>query len=234
MTEALAEVDTGLVAHILVVVFISDAFEQFKDILLVSAVEYGSHDLPAKRFTSVAEMDLEHLTDVHTGRYAQGVQNDIQRSTVGQEGHILDRQNAGDNALVTVAARHLIADRDLALLRQIAADDLVHAGLQLIAAVLAGEHLDVDNDTALAVGYAQGGISDLTRLFAEDGAQQALLGSQLGLTLGSDLTDQDIAGMDLGADVDDTVLVQILEHILAIEVYTSSRTIFSLISTASS
>ena len=67
-----------------------------------------------------------------------------------------------------------------------------HAGLQLVA-VLAGEDLDVDNDAVVAVGHTQGGVADLAGLLAEDGAQQALLGGQLGLALRGDLADQDVA-----------------------------------------
>ena len=35
------------------------------------------------------------MTDIHTGRHAQRVQHDVQRSAVGQVGHILLRQDAG-------------------------------------------------------------------------------------------------------------------------------------------
>ena len=45
-----------------------------------------------------------------------------------------------------------------------------------------------------AVGHAQGGVAHLAGLLTEDGAQQALLGGQLGLALRGDLTDQDVAG----------------------------------------
>ena len=61
----------------------------------------------------------------------------------------------------------------------------------------------------------QGGIADFAGLFAENGAQQPLLSGQLGLPLRGDLTHQDIAGTDLGADVDDAALVEILERVLA-------------------
>ena len=81
--------------------------------------------------------------------------------------------------------------------------------------VLAGEDLDVDDDAALAVGHLQGGVAHLARLFAEDGAQQALFRGQVGLALGRDLTDEDVAGVDLRADADDAALVQVLQRVLA-------------------
>ena len=64
-------------------------------------------------------MNFKHLTDVHSGRNAQGVQHDLQRRTVGQERHILLGQYAGNNTLVAVTACHLVADGDLSLLRDV-------------------------------------------------------------------------------------------------------------------
>src|SRR5699024_11560312 len=46
--------------------------------------------------------------------------------------HVFLRQNAGHNALVAVAAGHLVADADLALLSDVAADHLADARLQLV------------------------------------------------------------------------------------------------------
>ena len=71
----------------------------------------------------------------------------------GRIGHILTRKNSGNNALVAVAARHLIADGDLTLLSDVNADDLIYAGAHLVA-VFAGEDLDVDDYAALAVRNA--------------------------------------------------------------------------------
>ncbi len=120
----------------------------------------------------------------------------------------------GDDALVAVAAGHLVADGDLALLGDADPDQLVDARQELVA-VLAAEDADVDDLAALAVGQAQAGVLHLARLLAEDRAQQPLLGGQLGLALGRDLADQDVARPDLGADVDDAVLVEVLERLFA-------------------
>ena len=64
-------------------------------------------------------------------------------------------------------------------------------------------------------GTLRGGIAHLARLLAEDRAQQALLRGQIGLALGRDLADQNIAGVNLRADADDTALVEVLESVLA-------------------
>ena len=53
-----------------------------------------------------------------------------------------------------MAAGHLVALGDLSLLRDVDADQLVDTGRQLVIA-LAAEHLDVDDDAALAVRDAQ-------------------------------------------------------------------------------
>ncbi len=132
----------------------------------------------------------------------------------GRNGMSSCGQDAGDDALVAVTAGHLIADGDLPLLGDIDADDLVDTGGQLVA-VFAGEDLDIDDDAGFAVRDLQGGIADLAGLFAEDGAQQALLSRQLRLALRGDLADEVIAGGDLRADADDAVFVEILEGVLA-------------------
>ena len=140
------------------------------------------HDLDAASLGCVAEVDFQNLTDVHTGRNAQRVQHDVQRGAVGQVGHILLRQDAGNDTLVAVAAGHLIADADLTLLGDVAADDLAHTGLQLIA-VLRGKDLDIHKMPYAPLGHTQRGIAHLAGFLTEDGTQQALLSSQLGLTL---------------------------------------------------
>ncbi len=158
-------------------------------------------------------MDLQHLADVHAGRHAQRVQHDVQRGAVRQERHILHGQDAGNDALVAVAAGHFVADLNLALLRDIAPHDLVDPGAQLVVAVLAGKDLHVHHDAVFAVGDAQRGVADLARLLAENRAQQALLCGQLGLALRRDLADQDVARADLGADADDAAVVQVPQQV---------------------
>ena len=203
----------GICRSILAVPHLAGSIEGIADVSLAGGVEDGGHDLDAAGLGSVAQVDFQHLTDVHTGRNAQGVQHDVQRGAVGQVGHILLRQDAGNDTLVAVTACHLIADADLTLLSDVAADDLAHTGLQLVA-VLRGEDLDVHDDAVLAVRHTQRGVTHLAGLLAEDGTEQALLSGQLGLALRGDFTDQNITALDLGADADDAALVQVLQCIL--------------------
>ena len=204
----------AVVQNALAVLAESGLLERFADRDLVGSVENGSGDLPSQRLSGVAQMDLQHLPDVHSGRNAQGVEHDVQRRAVGQIRHILAGQDAADDALVAVTSGHLVAHADLSLLCDVYADHLVHTGRHLIAMV-AGENLHVHNDAALAVGDLEGGVAHLAGLFTEDGAQQPLLGGQVGLALGRDLADQDISRTHLGAHGDDASLVKILESVLA-------------------
>ena len=79
-----------------------------------------------------------------------------------------------------------VAPGDLTMLRDVDADHLVHAVRQLVAVflgILASDLLDGDHSTGFAVRHAQRGVTHLAALLAEDGAEQTLFRSQLGLAL---------------------------------------------------
>ena len=40
--------------------------ETSSDVVLVSAVEYGSHNVPAESLTSHTEVNFKHLSDIHS------------------------------------------------------------------------------------------------------------------------------------------------------------------------
>ena len=107
----------------------------------------------------------------------------------------------------------LVALGDLALLRDEHAHEIVDARRQVVARG-AAERLDVDDDAALAVRDLQARVADLARLLLEDRADQLLLGGELGLALGRDLADQQIARLDLGADADDAAVVEVAQRLL--------------------
>ena len=114
--------------------------------------------------------------------------------------------------------RKLVALRDLAVLCDIHADRLVDAVGRFVAVlfgIFAGDFLDRDDGTGLAVRHAQRGVAHFAALLAEDGAQQTLLRGQLGFALRGDLADEDIAGFDFGADADDAALVEVRDRVLA-------------------
>jgi hypothetical protein len=159
-----------------------------------------------------AEVGLEDLTDVHALADTERVQDHVDGGAVLEVGHVFDGQDAGDDALVAVAAGHLVTHGDLAHLRDRDVVLLDDAGLELVA-VLAAEDLDADDLAALAVGQAEGGVFDVAGLLAKDGAEQLLFGAELLLALGGNLADQDVAGGDFGADAHDAVLVEVLERL---------------------
>src|SRR5207249_9309062 len=138
----------------------------------------------------------------------------VDRGTIGQVGHVLHGHDLGDVALVAVTAGHLVALGDLALLGDAHSHQLVDARRQLVV-LLAREDSDVDDFARLAVWNTERAVLYLARLLTKDGAQQALLGGQLGFALGSDLAYQDVARANLGPDVDDAPLVEVLEAFLA-------------------
>ena len=177
-------------------------------------VEHRGDRTIAKPLGRPAEMDFQNLADVHTTGYTQRVQNDVHRCAIFEEGHIFHRDNLRDHALVSMAAGHLVAGGQLATLGHGDADHHIHAGGE-IGILFAGKDLDIDNLTALAMRHAQGGILYIAGLLTEDGAQQALFRGQFLFTLGCDLADQDVVRADLGADADNTVLVEVLDRVLA-------------------
>jgi hypothetical protein len=83
-----------------------------------------------------------------------------------------------------------------------------------VVAVVARERLHVDDDAALTVRDLQRRVADLAGLLLEDGADQLLLGRQLGLALRRDLADEQVARADLGADADDAAVVEVAQRLL--------------------
>src|SRR3954454_9270463 len=212
---AVAELDLAVLRQVRVAVPVhARLLERLADLALGRAVEDGRRGLVAHRPERPAEVRLEDLADVHAARHAERVEQDVDGGAVRQVRHVLDRQHLGDDALVAVAAGHLVADRHLALLGDRHPDQAVHARLEVVVP-LAAELADLHDLAALAVGEAERGVLHLACLLAEDRAQQALLRGQLVLALVRDLADQDVAGADLGADVDDPLLVEVLEGLFA-------------------
>ena len=74
----------------------------------------GVMRLEAERLRGPAEVGLEDLADVHAAGHAQRVEHDVDRRAVLEERHVLVGQDARDDALVAVAAGHLVADREVA------------------------------------------------------------------------------------------------------------------------
>ena len=106
--------------------------EQQADLALVRALEHRRLGVEAEHPRRPPEVGLEDLPDVHAARHAERVEHDVDRPAVGEERHVLLGHDARDDALVAVAAGHLVADRDLALLGQVDLHELDHARRQLV------------------------------------------------------------------------------------------------------
>ena len=52
------------------------------DIILIGTVKYRCSNVKSKGFCRKTQMDLQHLSDIHTGRHAQRVQYNVQRASV--------------------------------------------------------------------------------------------------------------------------------------------------------
>ena len=72
-----------------------------------------------------AQVVFKQLANIHTGRNTQRVQDNVDGSTIGQIRHVLDRQNAADDALVAMATRKLVALLYLTLLSYVHTHELV-------------------------------------------------------------------------------------------------------------
>ena len=110
-----------------------------------------------------------------------------------------------------MTACHLVTNGDLAALCDIDANGLAHAGVEIIFVVV--EFTNANDDAFFTVGNTQRGIANLAGLLTEDCTQQALFGGQLGFTLRGDLTDEDVASGDLGANTNDAAFVKISQRL---------------------
>ena len=107
-----------------------------------------------------------------------------------------------------MAASHFVAYADFPLLRDIAAHHRVYTGRKLLA-VGSVKYFYVDNYAVFTVGNTERVVSHVARLVAEYGAEQSFLGGKVGLSLGSNLTHQDIARVHLGAYPDYSPVVKV-------------------------
>ena len=159
-------------------------------------------------------MGLEDLADVHAAGHAERVEDDVDGRAVGQEGHVLLGQDLGDHALVAVATGHLVAFGDLALGATLTRTRRFTPGGS--SSPLSRLNSRMSTTLPRSPCGRRRLESFTSRAFSPKMARsRRSSGGQLGLALGRDLADQDVARLHLGADVDDAVLVEVLERVLA-------------------
>eukprot|EP01113_Clastostelium_recurvatum_P020484 TRINITY_DN24263_c0_g1_i1.p2 TRINITY_DN24263_c0_g1~~TRINITY_DN24263_c0_g1_i1.p2 ORF type:complete len:111 (-),score=4.93 TRINITY_DN24263_c0_g1_i1:80-412(-) len=66
-------------------------FHRIEDIILLRSIEYRSCYVDPELHCCHTQVNFQYLTDVHPGRYAQWVKNDLNRCTIRQERHIFFR-----------------------------------------------------------------------------------------------------------------------------------------------
>src|SRR5207249_8973893 len=103
------------------------------DLFLRDSVEHWSRHSESECLCSDAEMGLQDLTNIHAARDTKRIQHDLYWRSICQEGHIFFRNDAGDDAFISVATSHLISDAQLSLARDINFDLLNDAGIDVVA-----------------------------------------------------------------------------------------------------
>ena len=122
---------------------IASFLEVAADFLFLDAVEDGRGELEAEELRGPAQVGLEELPDVHARGHAQRVQDDVHRCAVCEEREVFLGHDLGDDALVTVATGHLVADRKLALGGDVNLHLLDHARINVLAGFGAADFLVV-------------------------------------------------------------------------------------------
>src|SRR5215213_4124675 len=86
-------------------------------------------------------------------------------------------------------------------------------GALVLVDAVAVEDAHLDDRAGDARRHTQRGVAHVRGLLAEDGAQELLLRRHRALALRRDLADEDVAGVDLGTDVDNAGLVEVLQRL---------------------
>src|SRR5438270_7611657 len=142
-----------------------DLFQLFANRIFASFFVEHLGDALAQLVTGPAQMGFKNLAHVHAAGNAERIEHDLHRRAIGEIGHLFLRQNARDDALVSVATGHLIAHTELAFHGDVNLHQLDDAGRQLIA-LLEFFNLVFD-DLAQNVNLARGHLFDLVDLLVD-------------------------------------------------------------------
>ena len=179
----------------------------------VHFIEGNDADTGVEVGSSPTHQQLEHLTHIHPTRHTEGIEADVHGSAVGQVGHVLPGKDAADDALVSMAAGHFVADLNLAALGHVDPHHHVGAGGKLIT-LFAGVDPHINHTAPLGARNPQGVIANVAGFFAKDGAEQFLFRRLIGFTLWGDLAHQDVAAFNESTDPDDAHFVEVAQTFL--------------------
>ena len=84
---------------------------------------------------NITKVSLESLTNVHAARNTERVQNNVYRGSIGEVGHVLGRENLGDNSLVSVAPGELVALANFTLLCNIDTHECIYTRCKFVSVV---------------------------------------------------------------------------------------------------
>ena len=108
---------------------------------------------------------------------------------------------------------YLVTHTDLAQLGNKDLNLHQYARLELVT-ILAAKYLDANDFAATSIVHALAGVAHIFSLFTKDCTQQALFAAELLLTLWCNLADQNIARLDLRANLYNTALIQVAKAVL--------------------
>ncbi len=126
----------------------------FHDVFLVCPVKYRRGNVYTKLLGCKPKVDLQYLSQVHTGWYSKRIQHYVNRGSVRHIRHVLLRHNPGDDTLVSMSSTHFVSDIYFSLGCYIYPDHLIYARRQLIA-VVSGVDLHINDDTGFAMRHSQ-------------------------------------------------------------------------------
>src|ERR1035437_5839328 len=78
-----------------------------------STIENWGFKTKSQFLSGPAKYSFVNLSKVHTGRYTQRIQNNVNRSSVFEEWHVFFTHNPCNDTLITMSSGHLITDSNL-------------------------------------------------------------------------------------------------------------------------
>src|SRR5436190_1112858 len=81
--------------------------DPFRNFIYTCTIEDWSGKFQSQLFPGPAQYGFVYLSQVHTARYAQWIQHDINRSSVFKERHIFLANYLGNDTFATMTTRHL-------------------------------------------------------------------------------------------------------------------------------
>ena len=110
------------------------------DVVKACAVEDRGAELEPEFFACPSENSFIYLSQVHTRRYTERVEDYVDRRPVFEERHIFVPYDLCHDTFVSVAAGHLVTHADLPLLGHIDLGKLHHSVRKLVADLDLVEH----------------------------------------------------------------------------------------------